>query len=124
MARVTVEDCVDKIPNRFDLVLTAAFRARQLSGGAEPMLERDRDKNPVVALREIAGKLVKPDEAKEDYIRSLQKHAEVDEPEEARPETDGRAGRKSLELILGIYEADRMMREVLIPRRDESAGVR
>ena len=54
MARVTVEDCVDKIPNRFDLVLAAGFRARQLSGGAEPMLERDRDKNPVVALREIA----------------------------------------------------------------------
>jgi DNA-directed RNA polymerase subunit omega len=86
MARVTVEDCVDKIPNRFDLVLTAGFRARQLSGGAEPMLERDRDKNPVVALREIAAKLIKPDEAKEEYIRSLQKHAEVDEPEEARPE--------------------------------------
>ena len=88
MARVTVEDCVDKIPNRFDLVLTAGFRARQLSGGAEPMLERDRDKNPVVALREIAGKMIKPDEAKEDYIRSLQKHAEVDEPEEARPDSD------------------------------------
>ena len=90
MARVTVEDCVDKIPNRFDLVLTAAFRARQLSGGAEPMLERDRDKNPVVALREIAGKQIKPEEAKEEYIRSLQKHAEVDEPEEACPETDDR----------------------------------
>jgi DNA-directed RNA polymerase subunit omega len=90
MARVTVEDCVDKIPNRFDLVLTAGFRARQLSGGAEPMLDRDRDKNPVVALREIAAKLVKPDEAKEDYIRSLQKHAEVDEPEETRPEADER----------------------------------
>ena len=88
MARVTVEDCVDKIPNRFDLVLTAGFRARQLSGGAEPMLERDRDKNPVVALREIAAKLIKPEEAKEDYIRSLQKHAEVDEPEEARPDSD------------------------------------
>ena len=54
MARVTVEDCVDKIPNRFDLVLVAGFRARQLSGGAEPLVERDRDKNPVVALREIA----------------------------------------------------------------------
>src|SRR5690349_6367139 len=90
MARVTVEDCVDKIPNRFDLVLTAAFRARQLSGGAEPMLERDRDKNPVVALREIAGKMIKPDEAKEDYIRSLQKHAEVDDPEDARPDEDQR----------------------------------
>src|SRR5246127_1881405 len=88
MARVPVEDGCDKIPNRFDLVLTAGFRARQLSGGAEPMLERDRDKNPVVALREIAAKLVKPEESKEEYIRSLQKHAEVDEPEEARPEAD------------------------------------
>ncbi|MBV9904729.1 MAG: DNA-directed RNA polymerase subunit omega [Alphaproteobacteria bacterium] len=90
MARVTVEDCVDKIPNRFDLVLVSAFRARQLSGGAEPMLERDRDKNPVVALREIAAKHVKPDETKEEYIKSLQKHADVDEPEEARPEADER----------------------------------
>ncbi|MBV9539640.1 MAG: DNA-directed RNA polymerase subunit omega [Alphaproteobacteria bacterium] len=90
MARVTVEDCVDKIPNRFDLVLVSAFRARQLSGGAEPMLERDSDKNPVVALREIASKDLKPEEAKEEYIKSLQKHADVDEPEEARPETDER----------------------------------
>ena len=88
MARVTVEDCVDKVPNRFDLVLISAFRARQLSGGADPMVERDRDKNPVVALREIAAKVVKPDETKEDYIKSLQKHADVDEPEEARPDTD------------------------------------
>ncbi len=62
MARVTVEDCVDKIPNRFDLVLAAGFRARQLSGGAEPLLERDRDKNPVVALREIAAKSLKPED--------------------------------------------------------------
>src|ERR1700689_5736143 len=88
MARVTVEDCVDKIPNGFDLVLAAGFRARQLSGGAEPMLERDRDKNPVVALREIAAKSLKPDEVREEYIRSLQKHAEVDEPEEARGDED------------------------------------
>jgi DNA-directed RNA polymerase subunit omega len=90
MARVTVEDCVDKIPNRFDLVLLSGFRARQLSGGAEPMVDRDRDKNPVVALREIAGKELKPDEMKEDYIRSLQKHAEVDEPEEVREASDDR----------------------------------
>ena len=89
MARVTVEDCVDKIPNRFDLVLAAGFRARQLSGGAEPLLERDRDKNPVVALREIAAKSLKPDDMKEDLIRSLQKHAEVDEPEET-PDVDVR----------------------------------
>jgi DNA-directed RNA polymerase subunit omega len=88
MARVTVEDCVDKIPNRFDLVLVAGFRARQLSGGADPLVERDRDKNPVVALREIAAKEIKPDEAKEEYIKSLQKHAEVDEPEEARSDSD------------------------------------
>jgi DNA-directed RNA polymerase subunit omega len=88
MARVTVEDCIDKVPNRFDLVLYSAFRARQLSGGAEPFLERDRDKNPVVALREIAAKSMKPDELKEEYIRSLQKHAEVDEPEEAPSDED------------------------------------
>ncbi len=88
MARVTVEDCVDKIPNRFDLVLIAGFRARQLSGGAETLVDRDRDKNPVVALREIAAKVVKPDEAREEYIKSLQKHAEVDEPEESRPDED------------------------------------
>jgi len=90
MARVTVEDCVDKIPNRFDLVLVAGFRARQLSGGAEPMVDRDRDKNPVVALREIAAREVKPDEAKEEYIKSLQKHAEVDEPEGQPTEEDVR----------------------------------
>jgi DNA-directed RNA polymerase subunit omega len=81
MARVTVEDCVDKVSSRFDLVLFSAHRARQLSGGAEPLLDRDRDKNPVVALREIAAKSVKPEDLKEDYIKSLQKHAEVDEPE-------------------------------------------
>jgi DNA-directed RNA polymerase subunit omega len=88
MARVTVEDCVDKVPNRFDLVLYAGYRARQLSGGAETLVDRDRDKNPVVALREIAAKELKPEEVKEEYIKSLQKHAEVDEPEEARPDTD------------------------------------
>jgi len=88
MARVTVEDCVDKIPNRFDLVLSAAYRARQLSGGAETLVDRDRDKNPVVALREIAAKELKPEDLREEHIKSLQKHAEVDEPEEARPDTD------------------------------------
>ena len=90
MARVTVEDCVDKVSNRFDLVLYSGFRARQLSGGAEPMVERDRDKNTVVSLREIADKLLKPEEVKEEYIKSLQKHAEVDEPEEAPSEEDRR----------------------------------
>jgi DNA-directed RNA polymerase subunit omega len=73
MARVTVEDCVDKVPNRFDLVLLAAQRARQISGGAELTLDRDRDKNPVVALREIAETTVNPVDLKDSVIGSLQR---------------------------------------------------
>lgn len=72
MARVTVEDCVDKVPNRFDLVLLAAQRAREISGGAEMTLDRDRDKNPVVALREIAEQTVKPKPLMESLVQSLQ----------------------------------------------------
>ena len=73
MARVTVEDCVDKIPNRFDLVLLAAQRAREISGGAELTIDRDRDKNPVVALREIAEETVVPRLLGETLIGSLQR---------------------------------------------------
>jgi DNA-directed RNA polymerase subunit omega len=73
MARVTVEDCVDKIPNRFDLVLLSAQRARQISGGAELTIDRDRDKNPVVALREIAEQTVKPKHLEEAVISNLQR---------------------------------------------------
>jgi DNA-directed RNA polymerase subunit omega len=73
MARVTVEDCVDKIPNRFDLVLMAAQRARQISGGAELTLDRDRDKNPVVALREIAEETIIPTDLHEAVVSSLQR---------------------------------------------------
>ncbi|WP_174273296.1 DNA-directed RNA polymerase subunit omega [Sphingomonas bacterium] len=73
MARVTVEDCVDKIPNRFDLVLLAAQRARQISGGAELTIDRDRDKNPVVALREIAEETVLPEDMNESLVASLQR---------------------------------------------------
>ncbi|MFZ5705537.1 MAG: DNA-directed RNA polymerase subunit omega [Pseudomonadota bacterium] len=73
MARVTVEDCVDKIPNRFDLVLLAAQRARQISGGAELTVDRDRDKNPVVALREIAEQTVTPPDLHEAVVSSLQR---------------------------------------------------
>jgi DNA-directed RNA polymerase subunit omega len=78
MARVTVEDCVDKIPNRFDLVLLAAQRARQISGGAELTIDRDRDKNPVVALREIAEETVLPDDLSEAVVQTLQR-VQVDE---------------------------------------------
>jgi DNA-directed RNA polymerase subunit omega len=78
MARVTVEDCVDKIPNRFDLVLLAAQRARQISGGADLTIDRDRDKNPVVALREIAEETVRPRELNESLISGLQR-VQIDE---------------------------------------------
>ncbi|WP_374942947.1 DNA-directed RNA polymerase subunit omega [Sphingomonas sp.] len=81
MARVTVEDCVDKIPNRFDLVLFAAQRARQISGGADLTIDRDRDKNPVVALREIADQTVRPKHLEETAISSLQK-VQIDDEDE------------------------------------------
>ncbi len=73
MARVTVEDCVDKVPNRFDLVLFAAQRARQVSGGAELTIDRDRDKNPVVALREIAEETILPADLQEAAVANLQR---------------------------------------------------
>ncbi|MES2494386.1 MAG: DNA-directed RNA polymerase subunit omega [Pseudomonadota bacterium] len=81
MARVTVEDCVDKIPNRFDLVLLAAQRAREISGGGELTVDRDRDKNPVVALREIAEETVRPAILKESVIASLQRVQPEDDDE-------------------------------------------
>jgi DNA-directed RNA polymerase subunit omega len=81
MARVTVEDCIDKVDNRFDLVLLASHRARMISSGAQITIDRDNDKNPVVALREIADEMVSPGDLKEDLIHSLQKYVEVDEPE-------------------------------------------
>ena len=81
MARVTVEDCIDKLPNRFELVLLAAHRARSISQGSQITVERDNDKNPVVALREIADETIVPEDLREEYIHSMQKHVEVDEPE-------------------------------------------
>ena len=81
MARVTVEDCIDKVENRFDLVLLASHRARMISSGSQITIDRDNDKNPVVSLREIAEKTVSPEDLKEDLIHSLQKYVEVDEPE-------------------------------------------
>jgi DNA-directed RNA polymerase subunit omega len=82
MARVTVEDCVIKIPNRFELVLLAAQRARDMASGAQPTLERDNDKNPVVALREIAAESVPLDLLQNSLIKGMQKHVEIDEPED------------------------------------------
>ena len=82
MARVTVEDCVDQIPNRFDLVLLAAHRARTISSGSPLAVDRDNDKNPVVALREIGDGALEPERLYEDAVESHQRHIEVDEPEE------------------------------------------
>ena len=81
MARVTVEDCIDKVANRFELILVASHRARLISSGSKITVERDNDKNPVVALREIAETTVSPGDIKEDLIHSLQKYVEVDEAE-------------------------------------------
>ena len=81
MARVTVEDCIDKVENRFELVLLAAHRARLISAGSPLTIDRDRDKNPVVALREIGDATIRPDDLREQLIHSLQKYVEVDEPE-------------------------------------------
>ena len=82
MARVTVEDCIDKVPNRFDLVMLAAHRARTISTGSELTVERDNDKNPVVALREIADETIPVEDLREDAIEALQRQIEVDEPED------------------------------------------
>ena len=92
MARITVEDCVTKIPNRFELVMLAAQRARDVSAGAPLTVERDNDKNPVVALREIGDGTISPEDLREDLIHSLQKYVEVDEPEKhAAPLLDANA---------------------------------
>jgi len=82
MARVTVEDCVEKVPNRFRLVMLAAQRARGLSVGAQITVDRDNDKNPVVALREIADETVRVADIEEELIQGLQRHADTDDPEE------------------------------------------
>ena len=83
MARVTVEDCVDKVPNRFELVLLAAHRARAIANGSPMTVEQENDKNPVVALREIGDATIPPDDLREALIHSIQKNVEVDEPEAA-----------------------------------------
>jgi DNA-directed RNA polymerase subunit omega len=82
MARVTVEDCVQKVPNRFELVMLASQRAREISAGAKETIERDNDKNPVIALREIADETVELEHLRESLVRSLQRHLPFDDVEE------------------------------------------
>ncbi len=88
MARVTVEDCVLKVPNRFDLVMVAAQRSRDISAGSPLTVERDNDKDPVIALREIAEETVDVDELNDALIQSMQRHVEIDEPEEEQQDFD------------------------------------
>ncbi len=115
MARVTVEDCVDKVPNRFDLVLLAAHRAREIASGAPLTIDRDNDKNPVVSLREIAEETQRADDLRERLIESNQTQIEVDEPEEDamallmgaqpdRPEPDDMAEEKLLRALMEAQE--------------------
>lgn len=112
MARVTVEDCIDKVDNRFDLVLLAAHRARLISSGQPITIDRDNDKNPVVSLREIADETVAPDDLREDLIHSLQKYVEVDEPEaETVPALAGSGGQTDED---GNVNFDRMTEEDLL----------
>jgi len=113
MARVTVEDCIDKVENRFELVLLASHRARMVSAGAQITIDRDNDKNPVVALREIAETTISPGDLKEDLIHSLQKYVEVDEPEpETVPLIAGTGG--NVEADDMEVTADRMTEEELL----------
>ena len=113
MARVTVEDCIDKVENRFELVLLASHRARMVSAGSQITIDRDNDKNPVVALREIAETTISPGDLKEDLIHSLQKYVEVDEPEpETVPLIAGAGGNVEADDI--EITADRMTEEELL----------
>jgi DNA-directed RNA polymerase subunit omega len=106
MARVTVEDCIVKIPNRFDLVMVAAQRARDVSGGMQLTVDRDNDKNPVVALREIAEETIDIDELRDALVKGLQKHVEIDEPEDDDPEPTGPDAMLNPDLELGRPAAD------------------
>ncbi|MBV8791643.1 MAG: DNA-directed RNA polymerase subunit omega [Pseudolabrys sp.] len=114
MARVTVEDCIDKVDNRFDLVLLASHRARMISSGSQITIERDNDKNPVVALREIAETTVSPGDLKEDLIHSLQKYVEVDEPEPEVPLIGAAAGAGVDSDDTEVAPTDRMTEEELL----------
>ena len=117
MARVTVEDCIEKIPNRFDLVLTAAQRARAIQKGELLTIDRDNDKNPVVALREIADSTLQPADLREELIHSLQKHVEVDEPEARATPVLTPAGATASAVVsddAGDVEFDRMTEEDLL----------
>jgi len=121
MARVTVEDCIDKVDNRFELVLLAGHRARQISQGAQITVARDNDKNPVVALREIADETLSPGDPKEDLIHPLQKHVEVDEPE--APESDAIADQTGATISADADEPEENITFDRMSEEDLLAGI-
>ena len=116
MARVTVEDCVDKVPNRFELVLLSAHRARAMSAGSELTIERDNDKNPVVALREIAERTIMPVDLREDLIGSMQKRVDTEESEAEAVAllTSGESSETPDTFGAAAGSADRMSEEELL----------
>jgi DNA-directed RNA polymerase subunit omega len=125
MARVTVEDCVDKIPNRFELVILAAHRARSITSGSLITVDRDNDKNPVVALREIAAQKMKPDGLREEFLLSLQRHIETDEPEADKgatadtPDTPEFANISEAEYARGMRADSDVKRQEVVEEVDE-----
>ena len=127
MARVTVEDCIDKVLNRFELVMVAAQRARKIGSGAALTIERDNDKNPVIALREIAGETVETEDLKEELIRSHQRMASYEEEEEGVDLMDGEeewgtmAG-KPAEAATGMYSDEEVVDEKAEPSLEDMAG--
>ena len=132
MARVTVEDCVDKVPNRFELVLLAAHRARSIADGSAVTVPVNDDKNPVVALREIADRTIPPEDMREDLIHSIQKNVEVDEPEavaapllppERRPPVLGRDDQTS-DTVVDVMTEEQLLRglESMTPSEPSANG--
>ncbi|MBF0333523.1 MAG: DNA-directed RNA polymerase subunit omega [Alphaproteobacteria bacterium] len=121
MARVTVEDCILRIPNRFDLVLSAAQRARDVSAGARITVDRDNDKNPVVALREIAEATIDIDNLRNALVTGLQKHVEVDEPEEDEMET--LVAERDMMLDRGEAMEDEEIGEDMLSVQEDGAGI-
>lgn len=121
MARVTVEDCVIKVPNRFELVMLAAQRAREVSAGAPLTVDRDNDKNPVVALREIADDMVSLDHLRDSLVTGLQKHVEVDEPEE--DEMEAFVAEHDMALDIGEVASDEEINEDILSIHDDASSL-
>jgi len=129
MARVTVEDCVDKVPNRFELVLLAAYRAREINKGSHIMIEAENDKNAVIALREIAEKTIAPGDAREGLIHWMQSNVEIDEPEQGvapvRPRPPMLGGdHQSADTVVDVMTEDQLLRglESLTPTDPSASG--